>query len=584
MSDARPRVRTVGGLIAIVLTAALALAACTGSSSSGKSGRPTGTPTGAPFTLTYAHEQEFTSYNNNTAGQTQGNAVVLNQVLPGFWYSDPSGRAQPDTDFGTFAQVTSNPLTVRYTFAPKAVWSDGNPIDCDDAVLAWAANSGRWPTGKRDPITGDKITAFSSARPGAWANVEPPKCADGDRSFTMVYDTVYADWSSLFGPGTILPAHIVEKESRVKDIIAAVKADNAKTMIKIGDIYDSLWNFKPGQYKTEISPSAGPYQVADWQAGQSMTLKPNPRWWGHPPKATELKFRFISQDRQVAALRSGAVQVIDPTPTTELLAQLNESGPPVNVSMHDSFTWEHLDFNFDGKFKSKTLRKAFAKCVPRQRIVDNLIKPQNKSAQILQSRFLLPFQVGYSATTNLGGQAYNAVDLSGAKKLLQASGKTGTTVRIAYQTPNPRRKAEVDLIRDFCGRAGFKVIDGGTSTFFGGALDRGDFDVALFAWTGSPLVTQSYATYMTHGAQNKGRYSSSSVDQLLKQLYSELNPDVQRQLEGRLDSALWADVATIPLFAFPALLATAPDVKGVEYNPNLAGITYNANAWSKTDS
>lgn len=578
MSSARPRLRVLAALIAGAL---ILLTGCTGGSDDDGDDPVGATRASAPFTVTYASGAEFNSYNNNSADTASvANAVVLNQVLRGFWYAGPAGEVVPDTQFGTFEQVTSSPLTVRYTFDAKAKWSDGNPIDCDDAVLAWAANSGRWPTGERDADTGAKLTAFSSSRPGAWANVEQPKCSDGDRSFTVTYDTVYADWASMFGAGTILPAHIIEKESRVADIIAAVKADSTKTMIKVGDIYDSLWVFKPGQYKTAVSPSAGPYQVSAWQAGQSITLKPNPEWWGTPPKPAGVVIRFLAQDRQVEALASGTVQVIDPQPTAELLAQLREKGTRVTFGMHDSFTWEHLDFNFSGQFKSKALRTAFAKCVPRQQIVDNLIKPQNPAAQVLQSRFKLPFQPGYGEFANLGGQDYLKVDLAGAKKILQAEGKLGMKVKIAYATPNPRRKAEVDLIQDLCGQAGFKVVDAGTDAFFGGSLLRGDFDIALFAWTGSPLLTQSYATYLSRGAQNNGNYSNSQVDQLLKQLYSELNPTNQQRLLKELDSTLWSDLATMPLFAFPALLATAPNLQDVQYNPSASGVTYNVNDWA----
>lgn len=567
--------------LSVLIAGFLTLTACTACTENDGDDGPDQKKSPAPITLSYAHDQEFISYNNNTAGQAAvSNSVVLNQVLRGFWYSGPNGQPQPDREFGTFERVTSNPLTVRYTFSPKAQWSDGNPIDCDDAVLAWAANSGRWPSGKTDPKTGDKLTAFSSIRPGAWANVEPPACADGERSFTVTYDTVYADWWSLFGAGTILPAHIVEKESAVPDIIAAVKADRTGTMTKVGDIYDSLWVFKRGQYKTEVSPSAGPYQVSGWQAGQSITLTANPKWWGAAPRAAKIVIRFIAQDQQVEALRSGAVQVIDPPPTAELLTQLKDVKPPVKVSVHDSFTWEHLDFNMDSAFRSKDLRRAFAKCVPRQQIIDNLIAPQNPDAKILQSRFLLPFQPGYNALVNLGGQAYNSVDVAGAKKILQARKKVGMKVTVAYQTPNPRRKAEVDLIRDFCGQAGFKVVDGGSPAFFGGTLERGDFDVALFAWNGSPLVTQSYATYMTNGAQNKGNYSNADVDLLLKQLYSELNPPQQLKLLAQLDTVLWADITTLPLFAFPAVLATAPNIQGVQYNPSPSDVTYNVHTWA----
>lgn len=576
LGTARPGFRAlVSALVALFV-----LTACTGG---GEPERTSPSLPATPVTLTYAHEQEFLSYNNNVAAlASPANAVILSQVLRGFWSAGPGGEIVPDTDFGTFERVTSNPLTVRYTFASGATWSDGRAIDCDDAVLAWAVNSGRWPTGKKDPQTGQRIGAFASARPGAWANVNPPQCEDGDRTFTVVYDTVYSDWATLFGAGSILPAHVVEKESGVEDLISAVREGETKTMSQIGDIYNSLWAFKPGEYRTEISPSSGPYQIADWHAGQSVTLRPNDRWWGRPPRATTVVVRFIPQGKQVEALRSGAVQVIDPPPTTELLAQLAEPGRTVRVSVADSFTWEHLDFNVEGKFKDKELRRAFAKCVPRQQIVDNLVKPQNPAAQVLQSRFKLPFQRDYPAFADLGGQDYDEVDIAGAKKILEELDKAGTKVRIGYASPNPRRKAEVDLIRDFCGQAGFKVVDGGTPDFLTGALEDGDFDVALFAWTGSPMLTQGYAVYLTDGTQNKGGYSNPQVDQLLKQLYSELNPGTQRTLLQQLDRTLWSDLATMPLFAFPALVATAPEVQGVRYNPSAAGVTYNVNDWSRT--
>lgn len=43
-------------------------------------------------------------------------------------------------------------------------------------------------------------------------------------------------------------------------------------------------------------------------------------------------------------------------------------------------TWEHVDFNFAGTsvFKDDAdLRKAFAMCIPREQIVEQLIKPLN---------------------------------------------------------------------------------------------------------------------------------------------------------------------------------------------------------------
>ena len=78
MSNARPRI----GVIAALVAGVLALAACSGGGGSNNGDHTEVSPSAAPITMTYAHEQEFTSYNNNTAAQAAvANAVVLNQVL-----------------------------------------------------------------------------------------------------------------------------------------------------------------------------------------------------------------------------------------------------------------------------------------------------------------------------------------------------------------------------------------------------------------------------------------------------------------------------------------------------------------------
>ena len=548
---------------------------------SGNQSNPAATATTAPITLTYGTAREFSSYNNNTSEQANpANAVVLNQVLRGFWYFGPDGERVPDEEFGTFAEESSNPLTVKYTFADNAVWSDGEPIDCDDAVLAWAANVGRWPTGKRDQYTGAKLTAFSSFTPAAWSGVSMPHCADGDKSFTVTFDRLFADWSMLFGPGTILPAHIVEKRSGVPDLISAVKAGKSATLQKIGRFYNTGWVFRPGRYDTAIAPSAGPYQVASWKAGDAITLEPNPKWWGPPPAARRIVVKVIPEDEQARALVDGKVQVIDPTPTEAMLKTLAAAPEAAKVSSHDSFVWEHLDLNYDGPFASRAVREAFAQCVPRQQIVDDLIKPVNPQAQVLQSRFRLPFQDGYQQTSATGGQQYATADVAGARKILKTAKKLGTRIDLAYLIPDLRREAEVKLIQKSCDKAGFKVLNKGSYTFFSSELKRGDFDAALYAWTSSAVLTQTYSIYVSNGSQNYNNFHDKNADLLLKRLSSELDPDRQKALLTQLDTALWNDVATLPLFVFPAMLATGPKIQGVQYNPSWSGATWNAQTWS----
>ena len=66
-------------------------------------------------------------------------------MLTGFNYHGPDGQIVGDHDFGTISVVGRAPLVLDYEISANAVYSDGKPITCDDMVLAWASQSGRFP-------------------------------------------------------------------------------------------------------------------------------------------------------------------------------------------------------------------------------------------------------------------------------------------------------------------------------------------------------------------------------------------------------------------------------------------------------
>ncbi len=203
------------------------------------------------------------------------------------------------------------------------------------------------------------------------------------------------------------------------------------------------------------------------------------------PSAQHIVLKLVFPEDQAQALIDGTVQVVTPTPTEKVLKTLTDAGAAISVTSHDASGWEHADFNFDGALKSLALRQAFAKCLPRQQIVDDLIKPVNPQAQVLQARFRLPFQDGYDAFARTGGQDYASVDVAGARKILKKEKKLGTRVEIGYLAPDLRREREVALIKKSCGKAGFTIVDAGTPTFYSRELVRRDFDVALYNFTNS---------------------------------------------------------------------------------------------------
>ena len=84
--------------------------------------------------------------------------------------------------------------------------------------------------------------------------------------------------------------------------------------------------------------------------------------------------RFVAADAQAQALENGEIQAMDPQPNPDLLAQLDALGdrsswrPPTSSPGSTRLQLQERGV------ADKALREAFALCVPRQTIVDNLIK------------------------------------------------------------------------------------------------------------------------------------------------------------------------------------------------------------------
>ncbi|MGH8774196.1 MAG: ABC transporter family substrate-binding protein [Jiangellaceae bacterium] len=573
--------RTRIAIVAPLAAAALVLSACGGGGGDDDEGAaPEEDVQTQDVQVVAAQEQEFSSFNNNTTAENAvRNALVLNQVLRGFWYYTPDGLTAADEEFGSYELVSEDPLTVDYSFAEAAVWSDGTQIDCGDFLLTWAANTA--------------LYGFSSPGTTGWDQTQKPECADGDKDVTLVYDTPFADWLAVAGRNTaIMPAHTVAEQGGLTEaeLIDAIAADDEAGLTGAVDFYNNGWVMNPGELlDPALMPSSGPYQLDSWEAGASVTLVPNESWWGTPPVSSTIVIRYITQDQQAQALQNLEVQIVEPQPNPDILNQL-EGMEGIQVATGDDFTYEHLDFNFDSSpFSDRDLREAFARCVPRELIVENLIRPLNPEAVVMDVRNTMPFQQGYAEQIDgVGAEDFQEVDIAGAQALLAAAGQEGLQVRLGYQTPNPRRTQTVELIRDSCGQAGFEIIDAGSDTFFGTELTQNQYDVALFGWAGSALVTASSANFTTVSAcdadskgNNNGCYSNPQVDELYTELNQTIDADAQGPIMKEIEQILWEDLATIPLFAFPALAAWSDTVDGVVANPSQAQITWNMHEWGQ---
>ena len=575
------RIRRFAAAAAIVAAGALVLSGCT--------------PPGAPSeivegsSLSVAWNQPFYSYNGVTSfGNATANNNITYATLSSFNYYDNTPALVLDKSFGTYEKLSDDPLTVKYTLADTATWSDGTKVDAADLLLNWAALSRALDTPDfdasefTDPDTGEFTEDFptdvvyfdSGADPtvGMGLVSKTPELSDDMKSMTITYDSPYVDWELVMSAP--LPAHVVarnalgiEDAQKAKDaLVDAIVNDDAEALAAIASDWNSGFNFTEMPADTDRVLSSGPYVITDFVADQYVTLSANTEYKGDNQAAVEeVTVRFITDPlAAVQALENGEVQVISPQATVDVADALKALDNVEVIGGYEG-TYEHIDLQFDqsksGVFNDPLVREAFMKIIPRQEIVDKLIVPLQPDATVRNSQVFLPGADGYDESVAENGSAdYAEVDIEGATALLAEAGVTNPEVCMLFSSTNPRRANEFLLIQQSGALAGFNVTDC-SSPDWGGLLGTpGAYDASLFGWQSTSLgVTNGPPpTYTTGAINNLNFYSNPAMDDLTAALSTEFDPAKQIEIQKKIDKLLWDDFYGVTIFQFPAVTAYDP--------------------------
>ena len=605
------RIKRFATAVGLTAVGALVVSGCAPGGDSGDSGLVEGS------SITAAWNQAFYSMNGNTSfGNATANNNINYLVLDGFNYYNNTPELVQNTSFGTYELVSEDPLTVTYTVAEGVNWSDGTPVDAADLMLNWAALSRALdtpdfdPNDFVDPDTGEFTDAFptdvvyfdSGATPdsGMGLVTETPEIGDDGRSITMTFNEPFVDWDLVFA--SPLPAHIIaEKSLDIEDadeakqaVLDAIESEDAAALAPMASFWNSGFNFTEMPEDTDLVTASGPYMISDYVADQYVTLTANPEYAGdNSPNIEEITIRFIPDPlAAVQALENGDVDIIQPQATADITTAL-EAIDGITVTTGLGGTYEHVDLQFDnGKnpeniFSNPQVREAFMMTVPRQEIVDTLIKPIIGDDAILRdSQLFVPGAEGYdeSAANNTSAD-YAEVDIEGARQLLEESGVTDTSVCILYASNNPRRVNEFALIQASANEAGFDVTDCGSEEWGGLLGTPGAYDASLFGWQSTSLgVTNSLPTFVTNGINNLNFYSNEEVDSIISQLNVAFDPQEQIDLQVEMDRLLWEDYYGVTIYQFPEVTAFSDRVENIDPSILAPTIFWNAWDWAVTDS
>ncbi|MFL6111747.1 MAG: ABC transporter substrate-binding protein, partial [Catenulispora sp.] len=363
--------------------------------------------------------------------------------------------------------------------------------------------------------------------------------------------------------------------------------------------------FNTGYPATKPLPfSGGPWMLSSVDNTQkTFTLTPNKSYWGPKPKLAQLVIQEVGNDptTSVQGMQSGELNVIYPQPQLDLVGQIKKLSPNVESKVNIGVSFEHLDFNTtDPQLADIKVRQAFAMALDRQQIVDQTVAQFSSDAKVLDNRIWLNTQSQYK--DNAPAQ-YKKQDIAGAKALLEGDGyalgpdgiysKNGKKLSFKIDTTinNPLRQQTIEVMIPMLKQAGIDASFNANPDIFKGpdkptSLNAGGFQIALFAWVGSPFISTQPPIYQSpQGAggkvqQNYSRVGTPQIDALLAQWVQQTDASKVADMGNQIDKLLWDQMATLPLYQKPTFIAYSSTLSGVKDNPTSMGALWNASTWT----
>ena len=135
---------------------------------------------------------------------------------------------------------------------------------------------------------------------------------------------------------------------------------------------------------------------------------------------------------------------------------------------------------------------------------------------------------------------------------IYAKGGKKLSVRISTTAGNKLRETQGELFQAQMKEIGvdIKIANVDSTKFFGEWLPDGNFDIANFAWVGTPFAISGQPGHLPDRRRRQLRLATTNkkVDDLFAQAIGETDEAKSAELGNQIDQQLTADMATIPLY------------------------------------
>jgi peptide/nickel transport system substrate-binding protein len=255
---------------------------------------------------------------------------------------------------------------------------------------------------------------------------------------------------------------------------------------------------------------------------------------------------------------------------------------------------EQIIFNFgadsifaDGSTKissvkdaSLTARTAFLNAVPKGRMIDSVAS--RYTARASGSFVFGSESQSYKAVIqDNGSHLYPFQNVEKSGELMKSLGADiPVTVRVVFDSDNPRAQAEWALLVARCESAGFSLVSL-ASADPSEVVKSGEFDVYLGA---REIVSTPGADLYSLTSSSFVGFQSEVVDEKLAKLAKAKTGLSQQALLKEIDTELFKVAYGMPLYEVPSMVVAADTVSGFKPSPHAASATWGYYNWSQVSS
>ena len=471
-------------------------------------------------------------------------------ALPGLYIVRPNFTIVPYMGVGRV--VKKRPFTLLVRINKKARWSDGKQVSADDLIFTWRT------------IIDPKVEMASRS---GWDSINRIVKVN-TKTARIIFKKPYAPWRVMLN-FSVYPKHALQGEN-------------------FNEVWNSNYNNKSG-----VSMSSGPFKLASYVRGQTLTMVRNPNFFGKRPSIDRITFRFITNtDSEIQAIRGSEVDVIYPQPQLQLAQLRGQSG--LRIQTNAGSTLEHIDMNMGAKasnplLKQRWFRQAIAYSLDRRAMVRQLFRTLNPSLPVLQNLTYTNQQRGqyvshfgrYTKSNARVTSLMRSHNCTRGGDGIWSCGGTRASVRFGTTAGNRLRELALEILQAQAKSAGIEFKpDSQPSRLFFPRLSDGNYDLALFAWVGTGDPAGQTDIYGCGGGSNWKGYCNRKVTNLFRASDAGLNAKRRTQLVNAADAALVNDAITIPLYQKPTYLVYKTKVRNLIDNPTLQGPTWNTERWT----